>query len=569
MQAIILAGGTGTRLRPLTYTTPKPMLPIGGRPAVVRITEDLAEAGFSEVFITTNYLAEVMEERLQEYPLTIPIHCIREDKPLGTAGCVKNAIDRLGDEFLVIQGDAVADVDYAALLAFHRARQADVTITSIRVQDPREFGIIDADSDGRIHRFQEKPRIEDAFSDLANAGFYVLHKSVFDNVPENVPFDFSKDLFPSLMEQGKRFFAYELNGYWVDIGRPQSYLEGNTHALKGCAEIAADVIVPPDVTLVPPFIIGAGTRLGSGCVIGPNTVIGRGCCIGPRSHVSGSVLFNDISTGESSRLHDCVVASRSHIGARASVGALAVIGDGCDIGADAEVAPYSRVGPITPVASGTVVEGVVSPRTDRLGSLQRAAVHAPGAADFDQDQRLIYGLLAEFGELTMMEVMRISGLDPNVVSSTIDYLEANGFVLSTLDHPQRYALTREISTSQRRVLFVDDVADTRAIYALALTMYGFNVQTAQSGQEALDFAQTEQFDAIVTDISMPGMNGFQTIEKLRESPLSRNTPILIFTALADDETRHRARNLHAADILQKPVLPQELLSQLNKLIRSQ
>lgn len=244
MQAIILAGGSGTRLRPLTYTTPKPMLPVGGRPALVRIAEALEGAGFSEVLITTNYLAEVIEERLQEYSLPLPIRCLREDKPLGTAGSIKNAIDELGDEFLVIQGDAVADVDYQKLLQFHRARNADVTITAIRVQDPRDFGIMDANDEGQIRRFQEKPRLEDAFSDLANAGFYVVKKTIFDNVPTGVPFDFSKDLFPLLMQEGKRFFAFELDGYWVDIGRPQSYLEGNHHALKGCAEVAGDVEVP-------------------------------------------------------------------------------------------------------------------------------------------------------------------------------------------------------------------------------------------------------------------------------------------------------------------------------------
>jgi len=568
MQAIILAGGSGTRLRPLTYTTPKPMLPVGGKPAVIRIAEALADAGFSEVFITTNYLAEVIEERLQQYSLPIPIHCIREDKPLGTAGCVKNAINQLGDEFLVIQGDAVADMDYAAFLEFHRANEADVSITTIRVQDPREFGIVDADENGRIARFQEKPKLEEAFSDLANAGFYLLKKSVFECVPKGEPFDFSNQLFPILMEQGKRFFAWELNGYWVDIGRPQAYLESNAHALKGCTEIAEDVEIPLNATLVPPFLIGAGAQLGAGCVIGPNTVLGSGCRIGPRAQISGSVLFEDVSIGEGARLNDCVVASRCHVGARSTIGALAVIGDGCDIGADAEISPYSRVGPITPVASGTVVEGVVSPRTDRLSNLQRAVVHTPGAANFDQDQRLIYGLLAEFGELTIMEVMRLSGLDPEPITDTLNTLEAGGFVLSTLDFPQRFALTREAPAAPRRILFVDDSEDTRAIYTLALTMHGFEVQSAANGFEALEAAQREYFDAIITDLSMPGMSGFEVIGKLRALPDTRRTPILLFTAHADDRTRLRAREILADGVLQKPVLPQELLARLNELLRN-
>jgi mannose-1-phosphate guanylyltransferase/phosphomannomutase len=568
MQAIILAGGSGTRLRPLTYTTPKPMLPVGGRPALVRIAEALQVAGFSEVLITTNYLAEVIDERLREYSLPLPIRCLREDKPLGTAGCIKNAIHELGDEFLVIQGDAVAEVDYAKLLEFHRKRNADVTISAIRVQDPREFGIMDIDDCGQIQRFQEKPRLEDAFSDLANAGFYVMKKSVFDHVPQNQPFDFSKDLFPTLMQGGKRFFAFELKGYWVDIGRPQSYLEGNAHALKGCAEVAADVEVPLSATLAPPFIIGAGARLGEHCVVGPNTILGRGAQVGQGAVISGSVVFEDVSIGANARLHDCIIGTRSHVGAGARVSALAVIGDGCDIGANAEVSPFSRVGPITPVASGTVVEGVVSPRVDRLGSLQRAVARAAGNENFDADQRLVYGLLAEFGELTGREVMRLSGLDPEPVEETLRELEARGLILFTLDYPRRYALTREMPVLPRRILFVDDLPETRAIYALALKMHGFEVQAVQSEEEALSLARTEKFDAIIADIASPGHNAIQIVEELRAPHVAGSTPILILTSRADDALRLRARELKADAVLKKPVLPQELLMQLSEILRN-
>ena len=301
MQAIILAGGMGTRLRPLTYTVPKPMLPIAGKPAIARIAQELAECGFEEVFVTTNYLAEVIEDGLREYSrhggLPIPVHCIRGETPLGTAGCVRNALDLLKDEFLVIQGDAVADVDYERLLQFHRNREADVTITTIRVRDPRDFGILQTEEDGRILRFQEKPRLEEAFSDQANAGFYLMKKSAFSDVPQGEPFDFSKQLFPRLMEQGKRFYAFEIGGYWVDIGRPQSYIEGNRHAITGRAEVADDVVVPESVTLLPPFVIGSGSKLGEGCIIGPGAIIGSRCTIGDRARMAGGVLFDGVTVG--------------------------------------------------------------------------------------------------------------------------------------------------------------------------------------------------------------------------------------------------------------------------------
>lgn len=443
MQAIILAGGMGTRLRPLTYTVPKPMLPIAGLPAMMHTVEALYAAGFGEVFITTNYLAEVVDEALKRLAPPIPVRCIREAKALGTAGCVKNVIDDLDDEFVVIQGDAVADIDYKRFLLFHRESRADVSIATMRVSDPREFGIVAVESDGRISRFQEKPKVEEAFSNLANSGFYVLKKSVFEGVPHGEEYDFSRQLFPQLMADGARFFAWEMNGYWIDIGRVQNYLEGNRHRMQGRAEVADGVYIPESTTLVPPFLIQQGSRIGENCTIGPNATIARNCSIGDGSRLAGAVLFDDVSVGANARLTDCVIARHSRLGANVSIEPLAIIGESCTVGDDVQVAAYSRVGPVISVADGTVVEGLMAPRSDKLEALGRAMARSPQFGHLPSEQILACSVLATFGEMTAREIALKGPIPFSKVRDVLDALEESGLALSTLDVPKRYALAKE------------------------------------------------------------------------------------------------------------------------------
>lgn len=443
MQAIILAGGQGTRLRPLTYTTPKPMLPVANRPALGHTLTALHQAGCRNAIVTTNYLAEQVAEGLHALPVPFPVRCVREEHPLGTAGCVKNVIEELDDEFIVIQGDAVADLDYQALIDFHHAKNADVTITVMRVQDTREFGIVATDEEQRILRFQEKPRPEEAFSDLANAGFYVIKKQVFDQVPSNEPYDFSRQLFPLLMEQGARFYAFPMQGYWVDIGRIQHYIEANMYCIDGHTEVGEGSTIPESAHLVPPFLIGAGVIIGEGCTIGPNAVIGNDCLIGPDTDISGSVLYNRVIIGGGAHLNDCVVASGSHLGDRVAVEPMVAIGEGCMIGAGAQVAAYSRVGPRMPIADGALVEGAVSPRFEQVQRLKRAVDNAEHYRLLSQEQRWVCALLGEYGEMTARSLAGLGTIPYSRIHATLHSLEQQGIVLSTPDVPKRYALTRE------------------------------------------------------------------------------------------------------------------------------
>jgi NDP-sugar pyrophosphorylase family protein len=443
MQAIILAGGMGTRLRPLTYTVPKPMLPIAGVPAMMHTVGALYQAGFDEVFITTNYLADAIDDGIKTFKPPIPVRCIREEKPLGTAGCVKNLIDELADEFVIIQGDAVADIDYKRFLLFHRQCDADVSIATMRVSDPREFGIVGIESDARISRFQEKPKPEEAFSNLASSGFYILKKKHFDRVPEGEPFDFSRQLFPDLMANNARFYSWEMNSYWVDIGRVQNYLEGNRHRMQGRAEVADGVHVPDSTKLVPPFLIQEGTRIGEGCIIGPNATVGRGCIIGDGARLSGALLFDDVAVGANARLTDCVLARHARLGAGVNVDPLAVIGESCTLGDDVAVAAYSRVGPVVTVASGTEVEGVFAPRGDKLENLQNVMSRSPQFANLPQEQFVACSVLATFGEMTAREIANKGPIPFSKVRDVLEVLEESGVVLSTLDVPKRFALAKE------------------------------------------------------------------------------------------------------------------------------
>jgi NDP-sugar pyrophosphorylase family protein len=443
MQAIILAGGMGTRLRPLTYTVPKPMLPVAGKPAIVHTVERLAEANFSEVIITTNYLAEAITEGLRDWNLPIPVRCIKEDHPLGTAGCIRNIIDLMDDDFLVIQGDAVADMDYAAFVQYHRDKEADVTISVIQVQDTREFGIVQTGEDGRIERFQEKPLPEQAFSDLANSGFYMLKKRVFDDVPANELYDFSLQLFPKLMAENARFYAWRTYGFWIDIGRIHNYVEGNVHGIKGRAEVAPDAQIAETATLVPPFLIGAGTRIGEHCIIGPHAVLGARCKIGDNAQISGSVIFSDVQIGHESRLNDCIVAHNSTLGNNVVIGPMAVIGDGCDIGDRVQIRAHSKVGPVVPVASGTIVDGIFSPRMERIEGLQRLLESNPAYNGLTSAELRVCALLTEFGELTARAISDGARCPYSRIHALLYSLEEQHVVLSTLDMPKRYALTRE------------------------------------------------------------------------------------------------------------------------------
>src|SRR3982074_1030082 len=238
MKAVVMAGGEGTRLRPLTSNQPKPMVPIVGKPCMEHIIELLARHGFEDVIVTVAFLPQAIRSYFAGGDtLGVAISYSVEESPLGTAGSVRLAAGRLDDTFLVISGDALCDVDLTKLVEFHREKKASVTIGLKSVENPLEFGIVVTDEDGRVERFLEKPSWGQVFSDTINTGIYVLDAEVLKHVPTDRPYDFSKELFPLLLEMGRRRFGYVMDGYWQDIGNLDQYRQANFDALDAKVQL--------------------------------------------------------------------------------------------------------------------------------------------------------------------------------------------------------------------------------------------------------------------------------------------------------------------------------------------
>ena len=232
MRAVVMAGGEGTRLRPLTSNQPKPMVPIVGKPCMEHILELLREHGFTDVVVTVAFLPQAIRTYFGDGEnLGLNIEYSVEESPLGTAGSVRLASDRLDETFLVISGDALCDIDLNKIVEFHKEKGAAVTIGLKSVENPLEFGIVVTDEDGQVERFLEKPSWGQVFSDTINTGIYVLEPEVLRHIPTDRPFDFSKELFPLLLEMGRPIYGYVCDGYWQDIGNLDQYRQANFDAL--------------------------------------------------------------------------------------------------------------------------------------------------------------------------------------------------------------------------------------------------------------------------------------------------------------------------------------------------
>ncbi|MGZ4371083.1 MAG: sugar phosphate nucleotidyltransferase, partial [Gaiellaceae bacterium] len=233
MKAVVMAGGEGTRLRPLTSNQPKPMVPVVGKPCMEHILELLRDHGLTDVIVTVAFLPQAIRSYFGDgETLGLQIGYSVEESPLGTAGSVKLAAKQLDETFLVISGDALCDVDLGKLIAFHKEKGAAVTIGLKAVDNPLEFGIVVTDEEGRIERFFEKPSWGQVFSDTINTGIYVLEPEVLKHVPTDRPFDFSKELFPYLLEMGRPLYGYVMDGYWQDIGNLDQFRQANFDALE-------------------------------------------------------------------------------------------------------------------------------------------------------------------------------------------------------------------------------------------------------------------------------------------------------------------------------------------------
>jgi mannose-1-phosphate guanylyltransferase/phosphomannomutase len=328
-----MAGGEGTRLRPLTSNQPKPMVPIVGKPCMEHIVELLRGYGFEEVIVTVAFLPQAIRSYFGDgESLGVNIEYSVEESPLGTAGSVGLAADKLDETFLVISGDALCDFDLGSLVEFHKEKGAAVTIGLKSVENPLEFGIVVTDEDGRVERFLEKPSWGQVFSDTINTGVYVLEPEVLEHVPTDRPYDFSKELFPLLLEMGRPIYGMAMEGYWQDIGNLDQYRQANFDALDEHVRLNI-----PGIRLRGNVWLGEGVELDDLDQVEGPALISNYCRIAPDAHVGAySVLSASVTLLDRANIVRSVVDAATHIGRGALVEG-AIVGRSCDIRAHARL----------------------------------------------------------------------------------------------------------------------------------------------------------------------------------------------------------------------------------------
>ncbi len=368
MKAVIMAGGEGTRLRPLTLSTPKPMLPIANIPMMEHIITLLREHGFDDIVVTVAFLAQNIRTYFGDgSEFGVRIRYATEDTPLGTAGSVGNARAELDERFLVISGDVLTDIDLGAIVEEHDQRGALATIALKSVENPVEFGIVITDSDGKIERFLEKPTWGEVFSDTINTGIYVLEPEVFNYIGEG-QVDFSSDVFPKLLEEGKPLYGSIVEGYWEDVGTLEAYVRSHSDALDGRVRLqlpgfeVSDHVwvgegadVHPEARVDGPCIIGHDCRVAAGAHLAAYTVLGDNVRVGADAYIERSVVHDNSYLGRSVRLRATIVGRRGDLRYGARCEEDVVLGDECFVGEHAVINQGVKVYPFKTVEPGAVI----------------------------------------------------------------------------------------------------------------------------------------------------------------------------------------------------------------------
>lgn len=370
MRAVLMAGGSGTRLRPLTCDLPKPMVPILNRPIAEHIINLLKRHHITEVIATLHYLPDVLRDYFQDgsdFGVQMT-YSIEEDQPLGTAGCVKNIAELLDDTFLVISGDSITDFDLSAAIAFHKQKQSKATIILTCVPDPVEFGVVITDNEGRINRFLEKPSTSEIFSDTVNTGTYILEPEVLAYLPENTESDFSKDLFPLLLAKEEPLYGYVAEGYWCDVGHLDAYRQAQYDALNRKVKlefaypevspglwVGQNTYIEPSAMIETPAIIGDNCRIAARVQIEGGTIIGDNVTVGNDANLKRPIVWNGAILGDEAHLSACVISRGTRIDRRSHVLEGAVVGSLSTVGEEAQISPSVRVWPSKKIESGAVL----------------------------------------------------------------------------------------------------------------------------------------------------------------------------------------------------------------------
>jgi len=339
MDVVILAGGFGTRLRPLTDTRPKPIIPVAGIPMVEHIIGKLPGRTIGRVILAVNYRREFLEEYFHDHDYPFEIVCITEDEPLGTGGAIKNVEHLIEDDILVFNGDVISSIDIGAMLNHHRLKKGIGTIALWEVRDPTAFGVVGLDEDGRITTFQEKPAIEEAVSNLINAGTYILHHSILDYMVPGKKTSIEREVFAAEEVLAKGLYGFRFGGYWEDAGTPEKLLNAqrlvlrthwdDDHLNMRCRElrmIGEHTQVDQATKLVRPLVIGEDCILKRS-MVGPWVSVGSGVVLGPDCRVENAILLDNIKLGKRSYVKNAIIGENVIIGDDVVVED-AVVGDG-------------------------------------------------------------------------------------------------------------------------------------------------------------------------------------------------------------------------------------------------
>ena len=374
MKAVVMAGGEGTRLRPMTASLPKPLLPVVDRPIMEHVLRLLRRHGMTEVVVTVQFLASLVRNYFGDGDeLGMTLQYATEEEPLGTAGSVKNAEEALRDEpFLVISGDSLTDIDLSKLIAFHREHEALVTVCLTRVENPLEFGITILDDDNRVVRFLEKPTWGQVFSDTVNTGIYVMEPEIFEYVDAGVPVDWSADVFPQLLEDGQPIYGYVADGYWEDVGTLDSYHQVHADVLERRVEVELEAFeiapgvwmgegadIDPEARLTGPLYVGPYSKVEADAELREYTVLGSNVVVRKGSIVQRSIVHDNVFIGTQAHLRGCIVGKNTDIMRSARIEEGAVIGDECVVEEEAIITAGVKVYPFKTIEAGAVVTSSV------------------------------------------------------------------------------------------------------------------------------------------------------------------------------------------------------------------
>jgi mannose-1-phosphate guanylyltransferase len=359
MKAVILVGGEGTRLRPLTCNMPKAMVPILNVPFLAHVINYLKGHNIDEIILAMCYLPEPIENHFGNgSEFGVRLSYVVEDSPLGTAGAVRNVADSLNETFFVLNGDVFTEIDLSAMIELHRQKGAKATIALTPVENPTIYGVVEADAEGRVQRFLEKPSWDEVTTNLINAGIYILEPEVLNYIPPRTHSMFEIQTFPLLLQKGEATYSYPSNSYWIDIGTPAKYLKLHHDLLSGKSKqsfLGAEKInTHPTAQISGPVIAGEDCTIGPAAqLVGPTT-LGRGCSVGEGAVIDGVVMCHNVHLGSGAKLRNCVVAPNCSIGDNCWIGEECVLGDNVIIEKDNRLAQGTKVWPNRKLEPNTI-----------------------------------------------------------------------------------------------------------------------------------------------------------------------------------------------------------------------